>query len=124
MTAGGTETTARKQKKPQLFKPGQSGNPSGRPVGARNRATLAMEALLDGDAEAIMGKAIELAKAGDGPALRLCLDRLMPARRDRHVAANVEIDALLTSDEAKFCGCALLPTRELTAKEWATEVSL
>jgi hypothetical protein len=43
---------------------------------------------------------------------------------DDSVAANVEIDALLTSDEAKFCGCALLPTRELTAKEWATEVSL
>jgi hypothetical protein len=33
------------------FRPGQSGNPAGRPVGSRNKATLAAEALLDGEAE-------------------------------------------------------------------------
>lgn len=32
------------------FKPGKSGNPDGRPRGARNRATLVAEALLDGEA--------------------------------------------------------------------------
>ena len=83
MTAAGPENTERKQK---LFRRGQSGNPSGRPVGARNRATLAMEALLDGEAEAITRKAVELAKAGDGPALRLCMERIMPARRDRPIS--------------------------------------
>ena len=46
------------------FEKGKSGNPSGRPVGARNRATLAMEALLDGAAEAITRKAVDLAKGG------------------------------------------------------------
>ena len=55
-------------------------------MGARNRATLAMEALLDGEAEAITRKAVELAKAGDGPALRLCMERIMPARRDRPIS--------------------------------------
>jgi hypothetical protein len=34
------------------FAPGQSGNPAGRPKGARNKATLAVEALLVGEAEA------------------------------------------------------------------------
>ena len=72
-----------------MFKQGQSGNPSGRPVGARNRATLAMESLLDGEAEAITSKAIELAKKGDGPALRLCMERIMPARRDRPTAIKL-----------------------------------
>jgi hypothetical protein len=33
------------------FQPGQSGNPKGRPRGARHKATLAAEALLDGEAE-------------------------------------------------------------------------
>jgi Family of unknown function (DUF5681) len=33
------------------FRKGQSGNPSGRPRGARNKTTLAVEALLDGEAE-------------------------------------------------------------------------
>jgi hypothetical protein len=32
----------------QGFKPGKSGNPSGHPHGSRNKATLALEALLDG----------------------------------------------------------------------------
>jgi len=88
ITAASAENTGREQK-PQLFKQGQSGNPSGRPVGARNRATLAMESLLDGEAEAITSKAIELAKKGDGPALRLCMERIMPARRDRPTAIKL-----------------------------------
>jgi hypothetical protein len=56
------------------FKPGQSGNPAGKPRGSRNRTTLAVEALLDGEAETLTRKAIELAKAGDLAALRVCLD--------------------------------------------------
>src|SRR4029077_13663458 len=71
------------------FRKGQSGNPSGRPQGARNKTTLAVEALLDGEAENLTRKAIELAKAGDGPSLRLCLDRLVPARKDRPVAFDM-----------------------------------
>lgn len=67
------------------FKPGQSGNPSGRPKGARHKSTLAIEALLDGEAEALTRKAIELALAGDMQALRLCMDRVAPPRKDRLV---------------------------------------
>ena len=63
------------------FQPGQSGNPAGRPRGARNRATLLIEALLEGEAEEIGRKLIELAKGGDRRALKICLDRLSPARR-------------------------------------------
>jgi hypothetical protein len=44
-----------------------------------------MEALLDGEAEAIVRKAIEKAKAGDSIALRMCLERIVPVRRDRPV---------------------------------------
>ena len=47
------------------WKKGQSGNPNGRAAGSRNRATLAIEALLEGEGEALTRKAIELAKDGD-----------------------------------------------------------
>ena len=67
------------------FEPGQSGNPAGKAKGTRNKVTLAIEALLDGEAEALTRKAIELAKAGDIAALRLCMDRLAPPRKDRLV---------------------------------------
>ena len=72
-----------------VFQPGQSGNPKGRPRGARNKATLAVEALLDGEAEALGRKAVELALAGDTTALKLCLERLMPPRRDRPVTLDL-----------------------------------
>src|SRR5262245_39750900 len=49
------------------FKPGQSGNPDARAKGARNRATVAAERLLDGEADTLTRKAIELAKDGDTP---------------------------------------------------------
>ena len=68
------------------FEKGESGNPAGRPRGSRNRATLLMESLLADDAEAIGRKAIEMAKQGDMAAIRLCMDRLAPARKGEPVA--------------------------------------
>lgn len=71
------------------FKPGQSGNPKGRPSGSRSRVTIACEKLLDGDARAITKKAIELAKAGDTVALRLCLDRIAPPRKGSPISFSL-----------------------------------
>jgi hypothetical protein len=73
-------------KRNHLWKPGQSGNPNGKPKGARHRTTLAIAALLEGEAQAIGRKAIEKAKEGDTTAMRLCLERLLPPLRDRPVA--------------------------------------
>jgi Family of unknown function (DUF5681) len=77
--------TARNQRGRPFVK-GQSGCPAGKPKGARHRTTLAAEALLDGEAEALTRKVIELALSGDSTALRLCLDRILPPRRERPVS--------------------------------------
>jgi hypothetical protein len=69
-----------------LFQKGRSGNPAGRKPGCRNRATLAAEALLEGESEALTRKAIELALEGDTTAMRLCLERIMPQCRSRSIA--------------------------------------
>ena len=66
-------------------KSGLSGNPGGRPKGSLNKATLDSQALLDGEAEALTRKVVELAKEGHPVALRLCLERLLPPRKDRPV---------------------------------------
>jgi hypothetical protein len=71
------------QRSGHLFQPGQSGNPKGREKGSRNVTTLALEALLDGQATALTQKAINLALTGDLAALRICLDRILPPRKDR-----------------------------------------
>jgi hypothetical protein len=74
-----------KEKPSTKFKPGQSGNPAGRPRGSRNATTVALESLLDGQAEALTNKVVELALDGDMAALRLCMDRILPPRKDRPV---------------------------------------
>ena len=87
------ETTERKQ---VWFQKGVSGNPSGRPKGSRHKTTLAVEALLEGEAEIITRKAIEAAKAGDMIAIRLVLDRVCPPRKTR----SIEIDLPPIGDAA------------------------
>jgi hypothetical protein len=67
------------------FQPGQSGNPAGRPPGARNKATIVAEMLLHGEAEELTRLVIERAKAGDVAALRMCLDRIVPPHRHRAI---------------------------------------
>src|SRR5262245_56806224 len=80
------------------FRRGRSGNPSGRPIGARNKTTLAAEALPDNEAELLTRKLIEKAKEGDITALRLCFDRILPARRQRPVSFRLPV--LRTAAEA------------------------
>ncbi|TYL84507.1 hypothetical protein FXB40_44720 [Bradyrhizobium rifense] len=67
------------------FRPGQSGNLAGRPRGARNATTLACEALLDGEAQRLTAKCIQMALEGDPVALKLCFDRIYPPRKGRTV---------------------------------------
>ena len=98
------DKTARKQRgKP--FEKGRSGNPKGRPKGSRNASTLAAEALLDGDAEALTKKAINLALEGDLAAIRLCLERILPARRERPI--SFELPALQTPKDAVAATAAI-----------------
>ena len=71
------------------FKAGQSGNPKGKPKGALNKATRVAQELLDGEAKTITQKAVDMAKEGNPVALRLCLERLLPPRKDRPVALSL-----------------------------------
>jgi hypothetical protein len=79
-----TDKTTKLQSKPG-FKPGKSGNPNGRPHGSRNKATLALEVLLEGEGEAITRKAVDMALQGEMAAIKLCMDRLVPVRKDAPV---------------------------------------
>ncbi len=67
------------------FEKGQSGNQAGRPPGTGKRATGIMQLMLDGEAQALTRKAVELALDGNTTALRMCLDRIGPPRRERAV---------------------------------------
>lgn len=80
----GADKTVKKQRGRPFLK-GHSGNPAGRPVGARGRATVLAERLMDGEAQEITRVAITRAKRGDPVCLRICMDRIVPPRRGRPV---------------------------------------
>ena len=71
------------------FQKGQSGNRKGRPRGSRNRSTVAAEMLLESQAAAITQKCVDLALNGDLTALRLCLSRLIPIKRERTISLDL-----------------------------------
>ena len=58
---------------------------AGRPKGSRNKATIAIESLFQGQSEALTQAAISKALDGDSVALRLCLDRIAPPMKDKPV---------------------------------------
>lgn len=100
------------------------GNP-GRPRGARHKATLAAMAMLDGEAEALTRKAVEMALGGDGAALRLCLERIAPPRKDAPVQFDIP-PMQSAADAAKAAGAVLdaVAGGELTPTEAAHIMAL
>ncbi len=84
------------------FLPGASGNRRGRPLGSRNRASLMVEQLLEERAQALGEKAVEMTLAGDSRALRLCLERLLPAQRERHLLVELPQPATAEDVTAGF----------------------
>ena len=67
------------------YKKGCSGNPNGKPKGARNKSTLAAEALLEGSLDKICKKVEEEALNGNMQAAKMILDRFLPPRKDRDI---------------------------------------
>src|ERR1700736_6073740 len=71
------------------FQKGMSGNPSGKPKGARARVTQLAEKLLEDDRDDIVRAVIAAAKGGDPTAMRLCIERLVPVRKGRPVTFDL-----------------------------------
>jgi len=114
------EKTAKEQRG-RPFLPGQSGNPNGRPKGARNRITRAVEALIDGHSDALAAKAIDMALAGDGSMLRSLLGMLVPSHRDRPVEFELpKIEKAADAAAASSAVLAACAAGELSPSE-ATE---
>lgn len=102
------------------FEPGRSGNPAGRPRGSRNRSTLALEQIFEGEAEALSRKAIEMALEGDGPAMKLCLDRLLSPRRDRSITFDLPaINSAADLPKATVAMLRAVASGEITPSEAA-----
>src|SRR5689334_9849848 len=109
------------------FVKGQSGNPAGRPIGARNKVDRGLPrnvinfdaegALADGGAD-LTREIMAQAKSGTASAMRLCMDRMLPMGRNRPMTI-----ALPGVDTPDYIGAAVtvvldaLAEGELTVTE-------
>lgn len=84
---GTPEKSARKAD--TKWKPGQSGNPRGKPKGAVHKATQLAQAMMGNEAEQIIRKVIDGALAGDSVCLRLCLERLAPPMKEHPIVLDL-----------------------------------
>ncbi len=87
------------------FKPGQSGNPSGRPKGIPDKR-VAMRELLTPYAGDLIGKTVELALSGDTTALRICIDRLVPPVKEE--AIEVTLPKIACAEDCTNAQAAVL----------------
>ena len=95
---------------------------SGRPKGSRNKATIAIENLLQGQAEALTQTAVTKALAGDSVALKLCMERIAPAPKDQPASFSLpQMHNALDASEAAGSILNAVSKGELTPIE-ATRV--
>ncbi len=100
------------------------GNP-GKPKGTRHKVTRAIEELLDGQSEAITQKAVDMALEGDTTALRLCLERIAPPRKDTTVSFDLPpMKTARDSAEAAQAVLGAVSVGEITPLEGAAVMNL
>lgn len=82
------------------FKKGQSGNPAGKPRGAKDKRTELRELLRPHQSE-IVTKVVDLAKAGDTTAIRLVLERICPPLRAGDIPVSIPLSGGSLTERAE-----------------------
>jgi hypothetical protein len=122
------ETAAAKQRRRgrgRPFERGQSGNPAGKPRGARHRITMLAEKLMADDTEGVVRAVVNAAKGGDMTAGRLILDRIAPPRRGSPVSfALPAIKTAAGVTEALSAVAASMASGDLTPEEASAVASV
>ena len=104
-----TEQSPKKKKtgNPNFYKGMPSANPKGRPKGSLNKYTELSRSLMSERGPEIVEKVIEMALDGDRTCLKMCMDRILPPKRDveiKHDGAapiNIVVEQIGTQAQQK-----------------------
>src|SRR5476651_2019171 len=106
------------------FVAGQSGNPAGKLPGTRNRKTVLMAALRDGEGEAAARVVIEKALAGDVVTARFVVSLISPRPRSRTIHLEMPEDddcnvvAAYNSTLRALCAGEITPDEAVTVSRF------
>ena len=93
------------------FKPGQSGNPAGRPKGSLNTTTEAAKAVLVKHTPELIEKAVQMALDGNETMLKVLIERILP-RADKVLAVNTQINLNREKAPVQDMGSEMMRTME------------
>lgn len=89
------------------FKPGQSGNPAGKPKGAKHASTKLRDAIAK-DLHVIVAALVEKAKGGDTGAAALLFSRTLPPLRPQSEPPDLQLPGTTLDERAEsVTRCAL-----------------
>ncbi len=104
---------------------GQSGNPNGKPKGTRNRTTVIAQGLIDGQAETLVRKVVELALDAAPTRLRICLERLVAPKKDEPLEVSLPAVGTVTDIPKIFTAVTAKPgAGGITPSEARTVIDL
>jgi hypothetical protein len=107
------------------FEPGNRANPSGRPMGARNKTTVMLEQMMADDGVAVVQAILDAAKGGDMTAARIIVDRIVPPRKDRPVVVDLpKIESAADIPQATTAILEATAAGNLTPSEGAALVNM
>jgi hypothetical protein len=103
-------------------RPFTEGNP-GRKAGSKNRVTLVLEALLQGEASELVRKGLDLGKAGNIPMLKFFLGIVLP--KDRMISIELpELNAASDAVDAMAVIVKAVATGQISPNEGAQVAAL
>lgn len=89
------------------FKPGQSGNPAGKPKGAKHKLTILREQIAE-HVPAIITRLVQAARDGDVQAANLLLSRALPPARAESLTARIDNPGGTLAEQAQAISAAVL----------------
>lgn len=98
------------------FKPGQSGNPAGRPVGSNPTRTM-YSRMIQESAGRIIPRLIELALQGEMVAMKLCVERIVPRIKENSMSFNLPSLTDKTPEQLTHDLFQAMSGQEVTAEE-------
>jgi len=112
-----------KKTKGRLFQPGNKFG-KGRPLGSRNKASIVLQSMIEGEGEDVVRSLIKQALDGNTAAAKILVERIVPPAKER--AVSIELPKVVNATDAINAATEVLANfaaGEITPSEMNTAIT-